>query len=713
MRSRARAAAAVLGALLALAAPLAGPAPAFGQDILTVGADASVTLPPSGTATVSLAVAPAAGIDLADAGKPATVRVVQVLRDGVLQEAGDAVAARIEPAVPAIVLTVAADRLPAVGTYRVVLAVERAAVRQTVTVSLARPTGQLTVPAAIAVRHTVAIVPGGTADTVRPRLTVRPSSGTRLLDLTARQLEAEDPQIQVHIDANRLPLAPGAPLDLEYDITGKTEPGTVTRTVELTSPQLSAPVTVTFTVTTRRHPGLIAVTLVAGVLLSLLLRLVLPGLTNWRARHAERRRLDLQLAGLAEEYPDGDFRAAVATARGELGAAKGGELATAIDNARTQARTALAELRARLSTLDGDYRSWAVVLHRDWRLPAVLTGPIGAARDHLAAADTALAAHDAGAAEAAIASVRQAAQDLARAAADWGNDTGSALRRLADAIGERTAGALGPLREVVLRTRAGLPDPDTAAPAGSPDDLARRLDPVHLTMGRYPAVRRGLDAVAAEAGVIAAGLRERGQEADEVAADAAGLREADRREGDDPATAAGPVAAALQTLLTDTVAAIKRPLGSADAAEVDRLIAAGNLIGAAEAVLNRLPAPRGATGTRLGDAADVRLAAITAASTDAPAAPAVVLPPAHAPIGDRLRAAPGAIGLAVAGAGIAVLHSVAALVVVLLLGYALFLPGWSGSLADVSKVLVWAFAVDLSLTGLTARLAGQARPPAP
>lgn len=41
----------------------------------------------------------------------------------------------------------------------------------------------------------------------------------------------------------------------------------------------------------------------------------------------------------------------------------------------------------------------------------------------------------------------------------------------------------------------------------------------------------------------------------------------------------------------------------------------------------------------------------------------------------------------------------AALVIVMLTGYGLFLLGWSGSLADVTKVVIWAFAIDLSVAG--------------
>jgi hypothetical protein len=712
---RGRITAATLSALIIVAAQVAIPTPALAEDIVTVGDGTPASLPPFSPALLSFPVTAATGVDLSDPAVPTQIRVVQVLRNGVQLDIADAVTARIEPVIPAIMLTVATDRLPDSGTYTVLLAVERSTVRQVVTVAFIRPPGQVTTPATVAVRRTTSVFPSGPVDTVQPRLTLVMSGDTRLLTLSIRQLEAEDPHVDVHVDPDDLPATPGAALVLDYDVTGGLSPGTVTRTVQVTSPQLASPVNVTFTVTTRRHPALIGLALLVGVLLSLLLRMVLPRLVAWRRRRIQRQQLELQLAGLADEYPDRDFQDVVAQARRTLDGAKESAIPDAVSTARGTVGQALQRLQAELSTLDGTYRSHVAVLRRDWQLPADLMAAVTATRPKLAAADAALTARDARTAREQLDTVDQAAQEIARKAVDWGARARQGLGDLFTAVGNRNQGALGQLRDAVTRARDSAPQ-EASSPTAVPENLTQRLTAVHQTIDRYATVRTYLHAFAAESELIARELADRNQPAADLSEAAASLRAADRDHGGDPATAATPVAARVAALVDATHAAIREPLQARVDPDVETRLTSGDMVGAAEKMMSQLAgAPPAAGGpTRLGTAAETVLATATAdASTQTSTEPAVVLPSARASLTDRLRAAPETFALAFAGAGAALVHTLVALVIVMLVGYGLFLPTWSGTLADVTQIIVWAFAIDLSVVGLTALLAPSPASPQP
>ena len=695
---------------------------AWGADIVTLLAN-TATLPATAVAQVSFPVTPAGNVDLATA----QLSVARLTHDQVELPVPGGFTAEMNAQIPAIVLTVPTDQLPAQGSYDVLLALQAGSARQLVTVTLMRSAGQVAAPATIAVSRTTSWLWlwGWGAGSTKPRLTIVTSADTRLLTLSARQVEAEDPQVTVHINAESPLVQPNGSVDLPYDVTGAPSPGTVTRTVLLSSPQLSTPVTVTFTITTRRSPVLIAIALLAGVLLGLLLRLVLPTLTNWRKTQLQRQDLDEQLAAWQDQYQDPDFRKEIGDLRTTLRNAKYRQLADVIGTVRTMATQKLQDLQTRLTTQDAAFRAAAEVFRREWRLPPDqkagddepgIQAAVNQARAGLAKADAALAVKDAKAADEALARVTDAARNTSDAALRWGNQVSQALGAMVADLQNYDSGTLASLKAALGPAAQGAPAEITQAngPGTGADpvhDAESRLSEVHATMERYAAARPYFAALAGEADEVARGLTEHRFSAGPIPAAAQGLRDTSNAAGDDPAVAGPRVTAAVREVVDATREAIgSAPLG--DRPEVQALLSRGDLVGAANRLFDQHPAPAAAAvgAARLGPGTRAALAvAQSTAATYEHRDPAIVLPGARAPITDRLRSTPSSVTLAFAGFAAEGLHVLAAVIIVLFTGYALFLSNWTGTYADLVQVVSWAFAVDLSVAGLTALVTSRAR----
>ncbi|WIM93245.1 hypothetical protein ACTOB_005218 [Actinoplanes oblitus] len=687
--------------VLALAGgPLLDVPAAAAADLIVVSDGTTATLPPRASAIVSFPLTAAPGVPLDPAPE---VAVQRVLLDKEQLDVAGAVEPWITAAVPALELRVSTDRLATPGAYEILLSVTRGDQRQLVTVTLTRPPGRVVTPATVTVKRTLPLLPGGTTEERLPRLTVFAASGTRLVTMSAFQVEPDDPQIRVGTVA--VPVEPGGHTDVPYTVAGTAGPGTVTRTVQISSPQLSDPVPVTFSVTTRRHPGLIAVFLILGVLLGLAVRTLLPRAAAWRAREIDRRQLEADLTSLAGQYPDEEFGAFLAERRAALHAARGAGVTTTAAAIRTAVAQRLEALQAELTGLDDRYRAPATILRSDWRLPASLADGVGAARAALARADAALDARNRGGARDALTDVDRAVDDLVREAGDWGALALAGLTDLANALGDRDKGSLGQLRTAVLLARSGVPVSAVASPATTAD-LARRLREADQTVQRFAALRPYLNGVAEEADLLAKTLAEHQQDVADLTAATRSARAGARAAGDDPATAAEPLARVISELVTAEQDAIRRPLRAAQEPAVDAMLASGDMAGALQVVLGKLGTTTAPTSpVLLGDEATTIMAATRTVSEATPVPqPRLAILPNRSPARDRWNAASRGIVLAVAGAGVLLVHTLVAVAIVLLVGYGLFLSSWTGTLNDVTTILVWAFAVDVSIAGLSALL---------
>ena len=159
-----------------------------------------------------------------------------------------------------------------------------------------------------------------------------------------------------------------------------------------------------------------------------------------------------------------------------------------------------------------------------------------------------------------------------------------------------------------------------------------------------------------------------------------------------------------QVALLDTIPGIDRRAAEVIVAEI------GVDMEQFPTAAHRVPAGPAGGATRLGGRTQAALAvAASTASARELQNPAVVLTGARAPITDRLRALPSARTLTLTGFATELLHLIAALAVVLFTGYALFLPTWMGTFADLAQVVFCAFAVDVSIAGLTALVTSRAQ----
>jgi len=679
--------------------------PARAADIIALS-DNTAILPPAAVTQVSFPVTPAGSVNLATA----QLRILRLSRDQVELAIPDGFRARIDTQFPALVLIVPADKLPNQGSYDVLLAIQAGSARQLVTVTLTRSAAQVAAPPTIAVSRTTSWL-WGTASK-KPRLTLVTSADTRLLTLSARQIEAEDPQVTVHISQKSLPVPPNGSVVLPYDVIGAPGPATITRTVMLSSPQLSTPISVTFTITTRRHPALIAIALLAGVLLSLLLRRMLPTLTNWRKEQSQRQDLDEQLAAWRDQYQDPDFREEIEEQRTTLRNAKSQGLAAVISTVRTEATEDLQHLQTRLTGQQAAFSAATEVFRREWRLPPDpktrdddalgIRDAVNRARAALDQADGELAVKNAKAAHEALTRVNVAASGTSAAARGWGEQVRQGIGEMVRDLESYDSGALASLKTALGPTVQGAPA-ETASTSGSGadsdpvQDAGSRLREVHATMERYAAARPYFETLAGEADEVARGLTNYGRPAGRVPEAAKELRDTDSAQGGDPAIAGRPVAAAVRKLIAATSKAIEDVRVGNKAAVEDRLNR-GDLVGAADEALAQQPPPAAAAAgrTRLGSSTQAALAvARSTAATQEHRDPAVVLAGARAPITSQLRSLPSATTLALAGFAAEGLHVIAAVVIVLFTGYALFLPNWTGTYADLVQVVTWAFGGSL------------------
>jgi len=230
-------------------------------------------------------------------------------------------------------------------------------------------------------------------------------------------------------------------------------------------------------------------------------------------------------------------------------------------------------------------------------------------------------------------------------------------------------------------------------------------------MDRYSQVQRALGGVADEAERVEQAFANAQVSTERLPEAVRSLRLAEKA-ADDPGEA-GPVVEAARELKDQLRTVVLAGAATPDqrtavTADLDR----GAVVSAANLVLStRRSAAAGGTTTRLGEvgAPTVGAADVALGGTATLEPPLVVL---AARTWQQTALRPGPITLGVTGVVGLLLHLLLSVVVVLFTAYALFLPTWTGTFADVVQVITWAFAVDLSLAGLTALVAARA-PTAP
>lgn len=669
-----------LAASLALGAGLVvgavAPAHAADDDLVTLGATTSATLPAVEVASARFPVVPT------DPKVALTPEVVSITSDGFEVVAPSAVTARYDDSTPALVLEVRTDELPDVATYAVTVRLTTTGgQRQAVTVSLVRPAATLTVPATTTWTRTTPLCLGdaclvdipwlGTpAD--QPPLVVSTGSDSRVLDLRARPAQGDAPRLEIGAPKDgTLPLGPDEDVTLSYS-AGPASPGSAERTATLVSDQVGTATPVAVTVVTRRPNTLIGLVLLGGALLGWLVRSVLPLAAARSQRLRARETFDAWLAETEAGYDDTAVREAVAAARRTLGRSTDAEAITA---AEKTVKDALAGLETRLAALATQANALEVAARSRRGLEALET-PLGEVRAGVVSARAAIAGARG---DAAAQAVRDATDGLVRAAAAAASVGTTPLDELAAALDGRTQGAQGALAALVDTLRAAPPAP---APGADVDEINAYLDALAVA-SRFPSLDAALRQVATEATAAHAGL---GKRTPTISAPAIATAARDLRDAVD--AGAGASTAPVIRRLNDAYAAAAAQIGDET---VTARVASGD-------VAALVPAHLGGGGDgghgpeqpAIGEAPGPEERAVT-----------TVGPPVLTP---RVLSLPVASALSRLGA--LGLHTLVALVLVLVTGYALFLPDWLGTNAQLGQVAVWAFAVDTSVAGL-ALLAAQ------
>ncbi|WP_324651588.1 hypothetical protein [Georgenia sp. H159] len=681
--------------------------------LVAVQGTTTATLPPRSDGSTSFPVVTADDV----AAEDLSATVVRV-RQGSTEVAPDgAVAVRWVPALPAVALDLTDDGLARAAEYEVVVALTHTdGRRQLLTFTLTRADGELAVPTTTELTVTRGVSVLGTQVLEQKvdgptRLPAVVGADTRLTELRARQLEAGDPVVQLGVGPDVLPAGPGTELDLSVTVdaaAGKV--GEVTRTVELVSPQLTDPTTVTITVLTRRHPVFLGAALVLGALLGTLVRVLLPRWTAALATQRARADLLLQLDALRAASEDTTFREDITAIRVALAAARGrSRIDTAVAAAARDAQlrvTALDEaLRGHSATLAA-LRSAA---RRRPALPAELEQPLARLSAALDVAGTSLERRDATSAGEHLRSSAEEAGRLLDAASTWTADVRSALADATTAVGQPTADGAGALR-ARLDGLAGRLPPESAeaSPPTEPDAVATQLDAVLTALDRaggYAAlnlpvavtrladdVRDAADTLESVEPAVATTLR---TAADRFSDSLPPVGRDLRRHLDD-------LTERFSTLRDVLVDELGRGLPTDRRDPVTAAVSRGEVVTAALLRAQALATP---TTTRLGTAAStgpVTAGTVAVPTEQEPAETPPVLAQAPVTFGALIRTLPRRTLIGAAGMLLGLTHVVLALVLVLLTGYALFLPDWQGHYADLFQAFTWAFAVDLTITGLRA-----------
>jgi hypothetical protein len=299
---------------------------------------------------------------------------------------------------PALLLPVAPDAFREAGTYLV--EVEATAGRQTQRLQLrfTRPAAQVTA-APIQLRRSVGFgrSVGAWADSVL----VRETSGTAsIVQLTPRPpLFAVPGGATLRFSSAPVRIAAGGTTRIPFQVDGQLPLGITTGTMQLASPQMSAPVDVPVTIRTQRPEWTLFAAIALGLVVGWLAR-------NYLVRSIERGRLRLQaddvLVQMDEHrtaHADADFRTQVDALADPLHHARDrgspAALTAAITTADTGLRTALEGLAARLAAARDRAAALARLVRTEWDLPSPAAAAFHRARAAVAAAEADLARHDA------------------------------------------------------------------------------------------------------------------------------------------------------------------------------------------------------------------------------------------------------------------------------------------------------------------------------
>ena len=263
--------------------------------------------------------------------------------------------------------------------------------------------------------------------------------------------------------------------------------GPVQGHAQILSPQLAAPVALTFEIRTRRTSSWILVIAFLGLFFGLVLRTLLP---QWVSRDQARLQALDMLANIDREVArrkDAMFKDHVEAIRKDLEDKVNAtppisveDLSAAITKTADALKQEIADLVVRVATAQQETDRLGRLVETKWFLPADLEGERQKARPDLADARSALLQSDAGKAEASLQSARDHLGDLPGVIRDWQNSLEGLLQTLELPALPVPAAMQAGLKASVLRLRGlvdGIPDP--GVPPAAFESLSQSLEAIH------------------------------------------------------------------------------------------------------------------------------------------------------------------------------------------------------------------------------------------
>jgi hypothetical protein len=231
---------------------------------------------------------------------------------------------------------------------------------------------------------------------------------------------------------NDFQVGPGRSRCLEYESVGAFPWGALVQAYSLRSPELAAPVAVTFDVRTRLHRAYVLAYIVLGVIAAFIVKVFLQRRIDQGTARGLAFELEETVRADLAKHPDAVFRAALERPLKELADKVAAGAVEAITTARTALdiawRAALTDLATNRAAAQQMIDRLQTIAETDWDVPAALKATIASVRDDTAKSRELLASGRVSAAkDAAAAAVTRAGGAMTTAIQTWQDNVSDVL----------------------------------------------------------------------------------------------------------------------------------------------------------------------------------------------------------------------------------------------------------------------------------------------
>lgn len=368
--------------------------------------------------------------------------------DNALREAFTATLSQAAPGQPpGIALEVQLAKLPQPGTYDVQLSLRQGPEHQYLKLQVLVPEARLRALATPLVERVIGL--GGASEDTPGLFTLSETSGrSRVTHLAIQPVTAAtsgERTLTGHLRVDTAPgtppvpvvIPPGGSVDIPYAVSGDFPVGTSKGTVELLSPQLQTPLTVTYEVRTRRTLLWVPLLLLLGLLTGYFLRTWLKYQVELNEKRMAAEALRMRLEQERRLRPDPLYLASLARVDEPLAQLQTMDvkaLSEQLPKAEQQFEAARAEFDKREAETRARLAEAEQLLSTPWSLPPATQEPLAKAREALGASRRLLESHSVVAADQELAShLASLAQALREKLREWRISVDIQLARFGEA----------------------------------------------------------------------------------------------------------------------------------------------------------------------------------------------------------------------------------------------------------------------------------------